>query len=445
MKTNEIRKKFLELQEKNGHKIISSAKITPEDDPTTLFVGSGMQPLIPYLFGEPHPCGNKIANSQKSFRSGDIEEIGDNRHTTFFEMLGNWSFGDYFKKDQIKFFFTFLIDKEIGLNLDAEKLYVTVFSGSEEYNIPKDTESVDIWKECFSSVGVSCGVGNIITEKNGDSIGMKDGERIFYYNDKKNWWSRCGEIKNMPLGELGGPDSEVFYDFGKEHTSKKFLNLKPHPNTESGRFLEIGNSVFMEYVKDDGIFKRLKNKNVDFGGGLERLAMVSQKQNDIFLIDVFSNAINILGGKDEYKKNTKSFRIILDHLRASIFIISDGVTTSNTDKGYVLRRLLRRVIYHLHYVLDKISVLHNLINTIISEYEGTYSNLDGKKIFFVINEELDKFLKAIEKGTVKFEKIYKQNGDITPQDAFELFTTFGFPLDVTQDLSDKKNIKIDQI
>ncbi len=444
MKTNEIRKKFLELQEKNGHKIISSAKIIPEDDPTTLFVGSGMQPLIPYLFGEIHPCGNKIANSQKSFRSGDIEEIGDNRHTTFFEMLGNWSFGDYFKKEQIHTFFTFLVDKENGLNLNPEKLYITVFSGSDEYNIPKDTESVDIWKECFTSVGVSCGVGNILTEENGDKIGMKEGDRIFYYNDKKNWWSRCGEIKNMPSGELGGPDSEVFYDFGKEYTAKKFLDLKTHPNTESGRFLEIGNSVFMEYVKDNGKFKRLKNKNVDFGGGLERLAMVSQKQNDIFLIDLFANAINVLGGKDAYKKNIKSFRIILDHLRASVFIISDGVITSNTDKGYVLRRLLRRVIYHLHYVLDKISVLPELINAIIFEYKDTYSNLDGKKIFFAINEEAEKFLKTIEKGTIKFEKIYNQKENITPQDAFELFTTFGFPLDVTQDLSDKKNIKINQ-
>ena len=444
MKINEIREKFLNFQIKNKHKIIPSSSIIPTNDPTTLFVGSGMQPLIPYLFGKEHPCGKRISNSQKSFRSGDIEEIGDNRHTTFFEMLGNWSFGDYFKKEQIQNFFTFLTSKEEGLNLDPKKLYVTVFSGSEKYNIPKDLESVNIWKNCFSSVGIDTDAQEIISEENGDKVGMEEGKHIFYYNSEKNWWSRCGTPETMPSGELGGSDSEVFYDFGEENTSKNYFHLKPHPNTESGRFLEIGNSVFMEYVKENNSFKKLKNKNVDFGGGLERLAMVAQNKTDIFLIDIFKNSIEVLGGINIYNKHTKSCRIILDHLRASIFIISSGVLPSNTDKGYILRRILRRLIYHLQYTLNNFAVLPNLVTSLIYEYKNIYKELNDKNIIKTIEEEAKKFLEVIKKGTSKFENTYNQKKIITAKDAFELFTIFGFPFDVTQDLAEKKNIKIDK-
>ncbi len=240
MTINEIRTKYLEFFKANGHTIIPSAPIVPQNDPTTLFTGSGMQPLVPYLLGEPHPKGNRLVNSQKSFRAEDIEEVGDNRHTTFFEMLGNWSLGDYFKKEQLPFFFKFLTE-EIGL--DPKNLYVTAFIGDEKNNVPQDTESAAIWKELFASKGIDAKVVSIGSEADGYRMGMQGG-RIFYYEAKKNWWSRAGVPENMPAGEPGGPDSEMFYDFGTPHDAK--FGSECHPNCDCGRFLEIGNSVFMQ-------------------------------------------------------------------------------------------------------------------------------------------------------------------------------------------------------
>src|SRR6185437_12459070 len=296
MTVSEVRKRYLDFFKARGHAIIPSAPIVPENDPTTLFTSSGMQPLIPYLLGKDHPEGKRLTDAQLSFRAGDIEEVGDNRHTTFFEMLGNWSLGDYFKQEQLPWFFEYLTSKSEGLGLDPKNLYVTVFAGDPETDMPADTESIEIWKKLFSSAGVDAGFIELGTEEAGYEKGMQGG-RIFSYGAKKNWWSRAGVPANMPAGEPGGPDSEMFYDFGTvagiQHDPKWGPNC--HPNCDCGRFIEIGNSVFMQFIKNaDGTFGNLPKQNVDFGGGLERLTAATRGNPDVFLIDAFDAARNAL-------------------------------------------------------------------------------------------------------------------------------------------------------
>src|SRR3989344_1346221 len=268
MTVAKVRRRYLDFFAKRGHAIIPSASLVPENDPTTLFTSSGMQPLVPYLLGQPHPQGARLANSQLSFRAGDIEEVGDNRHTTFFEMLGNWSLGDYFKKEQLPWAYEFLTEE---LKLPKEKLWFTCFAGDDALGLPKDTESAEIWKQ----------------------IGVPE-ERIHFYDAKKNWWSRSGTPEKMPAGEPGGPDSEIFYEFTNVEHDIAF-GEKCHPNCDCGRFMEIGNSVFMEYIKNsDGSFGKLPKQNVDFGGGLERLTAATRDNPDVFLIDVFDSARAVL-------------------------------------------------------------------------------------------------------------------------------------------------------
>src|SRR3989344_4688123 len=345
MDVNEVRAKYLKFFEQRGHVVIPSAPIVPQNDPTTLFTGSGMQPLIPYLLGEPHPKGSRLVNSQKSFRQSDIDEVGDNRHTTFFEMLRNWSLGDYFKKEQLPWIFEFLTD-EIGL--DPRKLYVTVFAGDDKNAMPQDDESAHIWKELFATKGLEATDVTLGSEADAARLGMQGG-RIFYYDSKKNWWSRAGVPENMPTGEPGGPDSEMFYDFGTPHDLKFGDNC--HPNCDCGRFMEIGNNVFMQYIKQaDGTFSLLPKQNVDFGGGLERIAAATNNDPDVFRTDVFWDIITLLehfsGKSYDDSRFQRSFRIIADHIRASVFIVGEGVRPANTDHGYVLRRLIRRASQH---------------------------------------------------------------------------------------------------
>ncbi|MEK7540149.1 MAG: alanine--tRNA ligase-related protein, partial [Patescibacteria group bacterium] len=284
MKLQEIRQKYLDFFKRQGHVILPSASLVPENDPTTLFTGSGMQPMIPYLLGEKHPQGTRLADSQKCFRSGDIEEVGDNRHTTFFEMLGNWSLGDYFKQEQISWMFKFLI-QELGLN--PNKLYVTVFRGNPDLNLPRDEESAELWKKLFATQQINAKIVDFP-----ERDGLQDG-RIFYYSESKNWWSRAGTPNNMPVGEPGGPDTEMFWDFGLElglHEQSQWKNEPCHVNCDCGRFAEIGNNVFMQYMKKESGFELLPKQNVDFGGGLERLATATLDNPDMFAIDVFDQA-----------------------------------------------------------------------------------------------------------------------------------------------------------
>ena len=280
MNANEIRQKYLDFMKRKGHAEIAPAPLVLTDDPTTLFTGSGMQPLMPYLLGQPHPDGTRLTNSQPCLRLMDLEDVGDPRHTTVFEMLGNWSLGDYFKKEQIENFFEFLT-QEIGL--DPEKIYVSCFIGDEKYNIPRDDEAAEIWQEVFASAGVSHDIAEIGAAANGAKRGINPGERIFFYDDQENWWSRGGGIKTTPVGDPCGPDSEVFYDFGEQYQDEQKYG-KSHPASDGARFMEIGNQVFMEYRRTEQGFEPLKNKNVDFGGGLERIAAASIDSYDVFEI-----------------------------------------------------------------------------------------------------------------------------------------------------------------
>jgi len=421
MTVSEVRERYLAFFAKRGHAIIPSAPIVPENDPTTLFTSSGMQPLVPYLLGQPHPKGTRISDSQMSFRAEDIEEIGDNRHTTFFEMLGNWSLGDYFKQEQLAWFFEFLTSKDEGLGLDSEKLYVTTFSGDEESGMKADTESVEIWKK----------------------ISIPE-ERIFSYGAKKNWWSRSGVPSHMPAGEIGGPDSEVFYDFGTPHDEK--FGKECHPNCDCGRFIEIGNSVFMQFIKNaDGTFSELPKKNVDFGGGLERLTATTLGNPDIFLIDVFDAARAVIekhsGKKYGDAEATRSFRIILDHIRAASFFIASGIRPSNTEQGYILRRLIRRAIREADKLGIRDAVLAEVAEGFGASYAEAYPFIKEQTV--LIREELEKeetqFRKTLVKGLREFEKM----GEAI--DAFMLFTTYGFPIELTAEIAQERGLSIDLV
>ena len=428
MTVAEVRRRYLDFFAKRGHKIIPSAPIVPENDPTTLFTSSGMQPLVPYLLGQPHPEGTRIVDSQLCFRAEDIEEIGDNRHTTFFEMLGNWSLGDYFKKEQLTWFYEFLTNKGEGLGLDPQKLYMTTFSGDEESGMAADTESVKIWKD----------------------IGIAD-DHMFTYGAKKNWWSRAGVPTAMPPGEIGGPDSEVFYDFGthlKLHEQSVWKDETCHPNCDCGRFVEIGNSVFMQFIKTaDGIFLELPKKNVDFGGGLERLAAAVRGDADIFMIDVFDAARSMLeqrSGK-QYSNDgltisiMKSFRIILDHMRAAAFFIASGIRPSNTEQGYVLRRLIRRSLIEADKLGIKEAVLAEVAEGFGVAYAEAYPFVRAAET--TIREELEKeetqFRKTLAHGMHELEKM---GNNI---DAFMLFTTYGFPVELTEEIAKERGVALD--
>jgi len=433
----EVRHKYLEFFKAKGHTIIPSAPLVPENDPTTLFTGSGMQPLVPYLLGQPHPSGNRLVDSQKAFRSGDIEEVGDNRHTTFFEMLGNWSLGDYFKQEQLPWFFEFLV-KEIGL--DANKLFVTAFIGDERNNVPRDTEAAEIWQRLFAEQGIEAKVVDIGSEADGYVKGMQGG-RIFYYDAKKNWWSRAGVPENMPAGEPGGPDSEVFYDFGTEHDTK--WGPECHPNCDCGRFLEIGNSVFMQYIKNaDGTFSLLPKQNVDFGGGLERIAAVSENSSDIFTVAHRSIIKEIEASTGTtYAGNTRAYRIIADHVKAAVFLISDGVVPDTKDQGYFVRRLLRRAVLFLHRLSESTSLV-SVIPGIIDEYKDQYPELLDKAqdIAAHIAAEEAKFVATLARGQKELERFIGQ-GNLSAQDAFQLVTTYGFPLELIMEEAGERGIK----
>lgn len=403
---------YISFFQKQKHKQIPNAPLVPENDPTTLFTSSGMQPLVPYLLGEPHPQGKRLVNVQNSFRAQDIDEIGDNRHTTFFRMLGNWSLGDYFKNEQLPWFFTFLTKE---LRLPAEKLYVTVFQGYND--IPKDEDAASIWKELFTSVGID----------------PKD--RIFYYGTSKNWWSRAGTPENMPAGEPGGPDSEVFFDFETSHDTK--FGKSCHVNCDCGRYMEIGNSVFMQYVKlQDGSFKELPQKNVDFGGGLERLLAASENKQDVFQTNLFAPIIKTVTqetGKN-YADHAREMRIITDHCIGSCFMVSSGITPSNTEQGYILRRLIRRSIDNLDNLGGK--NVEGIFETIVAQYQSTDQKLaeDFEKIKLTVLEEQQTYRKAQDRAKAYIVKKYpeKKQGDelygtteISSDDAFTLYATHG--------------------
>ena len=463
---NEIRRKYIDFMVKNGHVAIPSAALVPDNDPTTLFTGSGMQPMVPYLLGETHPMGTRITDSQKCFRADDIEEVGDNRHTTFFEMLGNWSFGDYTKADQINWMFEFLVD-ELGLN--PNNLYISAFGGDAENGLPRDTEAPELWKALFEAKNIVAGVADIGTEANGYERGMKAGERIFYYEAKKNWWSRAGTPEKMPIGEPGGPDSEMFYDFGTPHDTKWGEHC--HPNCDCGRFMEIGNNVFMEYVKTgENEFTELKSKNIDFGGGLERIAAAANNEADVFKTDLLWNVITQiqnLSGK-LYPDYEEAFRVVTDHIRGAVFMIGDGIMPGNSEQGYFVRRLLRRAVRYADILEIPSGELQNLAESVIETFGAHYTNLVAQKeqIKHAIALEEEQFRKTLEHGLKQFNKISLQvhltstevdgkkvidksvvpvtKQAISAQNAFDLFTTYGFPIELTEEIATEKGLIVDK-
>lgn len=469
MKGNDVRQKYLDFMQARGHAIVPSAALVPENDPTTLFTGSGMQPMLPYLLGETHPKGTRVADSQKCFRAEDIDEVGDNSHTTFFEMLGNWSFGDYFKEEQIEWIFTFLVD-EIGI--DPNRLYVTAFGGDSKNNLPKDEDAPRIWQKLFAQHGIDAQIADMGTDETGAHRGMREGERIFYYDAKENWWSRAGVPDNMPVGEPGGPDSEMFFDFdpsGAMHDPK--FGEHCQPSCDCGRFMEIGNSVFMQYVKQsESEFVDLANKNIDFGGGLERLVAAANNEADVFKSDLMwpvITQIQDLSGK-QYEEHLQAFRVITDHIRGAVFMIGDGVLPSNTEQGYFVRRLLRRSVRYGDQLGVPTGQFKELANSVIDTYAGHYANLaeDRDKIIEAIDKEEEQFRKTIEKGLKQFNKIQLQvhltskevdgarvidteaggtaKRAISGKNAFELFTTYGFPIELTEEIAAEKGLIVDR-
>lgn len=441
MTAQNIRQAYLDYFVERGHKIIPRAKIVPNNDPTTLFTGSGMQPLINYLLGEEHPGGTKLVDSQTCLRAQDIEEVGDNRHTTFFEMLGNWSMGDYFKEEQITWFFDFLVNI-VGLN--PERLYVTCFIGDEKYKIPKDEQSSNIWKQLFSSVNIEPNVVEIGSEENGYKIGTGNG-RIFYYDSSKNWWCRAGNIDEMPIGEPGGPDTEVFYEYNFIEHDKSF-GPKCHPNCDCGRFIEIGNSVFMEYIKTKEGFTQLPKQNVDFGGGLERIAAAKLNSPDVYKISLIWPIIEKIEqiSNKNYDSHQESMRVISDHLRAATFLAVDGVVPSNKAQGYVMRRLIRRAIRFAFDLGIEQSFLQEVIPTIISIYQNDYPEVkeNSETVLLILKNEEKIFRQTLKKGIKEFDKLTK-NQKLNASSLFKLYDTFGFPIELSLEEAFKKNIEVE--
>lgn len=419
MTASNIISKYISFFEKREHKLIPNSPLVPLNDPTTLFTNSGMQPLIPYLAGEPHPEGTRFVNVQNVFRGqgalDDINEVGDNRHLTFFRMLGNWSLGDYFKKEQLPWMFEYITE---DLKINPQNLYVSVFEGYKE--IPKDDESIKIWTEIFENLGIDAQ------------------KRIVLYGPKKNWWSRAGVPENMPAGELGGPDSEIFYDFGDDlrlHEESQYKDYECHINCDCGRFLEISNTVFMQYKKVEGEkFEKLPKSNVDHGAGVERLLMASENQPDVFLTSLFKpivQAIEKSSGK-KYGDATREMRMITAHLTSSTFIVSAGVIPSNKDQGYILRRLIRRSVDSYNKIGGK--NMESVIESIVEQYKSTDPDLvkNFENIKYTILEETTKYQHAQTKAKSFLIKKYKQSGDelmgrteISADDAFIIYTTHG--------------------
>lgn len=432
MTGNEIRQKYLDFFKSKGHAIIPSASLIPEDK-TVLFNTAGMQPLVPYLLGVKYPQGTRLADAQKCLRTDDIAEVGDNRHLTFFEMLGNWSLGDYFKKDSIAWSFELLTSKE-WFGIDPHKLYVTVFEGDKAMGILRDDESIGYWKEAFASVDIEASIAN---------------GRISAYPKKKNWWELAGP------GPCG-PDTEIFYDTEKEH-DKAFGDVC-HANCDCGRFVEIWNNVFMEYEKkQDGkggwLYEPLIQKNVDTGMGLERITMVLQGKETVFDTDLFIDPFEPINDLLHQMGFEKSFRIIADHIRASVFLLADGMRPSNKDAGYILRRLIRRTLIHSRKTSISEQKLEECIENVVQFYGDYYSELKNNKkdIFDEFKKETDTFKVAFEKGMKEFDKKFPEMNSSSVEsfhsvgkEAFDLYQTFGFPMEEIKELLEERGYVFDE-
>lgn len=422
LKYNEIREKYLDFFKKKGHAEIPSAPLVPENDPSVLFVNAGMFPLVPFLMGEKHPKGTRLTNSQRCVRTGDIDEVGNNFHCTSFEMLGNWSLNDYFKEEALRYTLEFFVEE---LGLDINNIYASVFGGED--GIPEDKASISTWKDLFKEYGIDANVGK--------------GERIQKFGKKENWWG-------LDSGGPCGPDSEIFYDTGKEPCGKD-CNV----NCDCGKYIEIGNNVFMEYLKEGDDLKPLGRHNVDFGGGLERITAVIQKTDSVYEIDIYKPILEkikeITEENIDTKVNTedilKSQRIIVDHIKASTWIVMDGVVPSSNQQGYILRRLIRRAVRHAKKLNIKQPFTKEIAEVAINQFSPIYPELDEKReeIIKIIEDEEIKFNNTLENGLKELENLLEQKNKISGEDAFKLYETYGLPLEVTEEILTEKNITLE--
>lgn len=436
----EIRARYFSYFEERGHVVIPRAALIPREDPTTLFTGSGMQPLIPYLLGAVHPAGDRLVDSQTCFRSEDVDEVGDNRHTTFFEMLGNWGLGSYFKAEQLPWLMTFLVDE---LGLDPHRLHVSVFAGAPAFDIPPDEESVGLWTELFTARGVPVTMADPGTGERAAAEGTNDA-RITLYDESKCWWSRVGSAAGMPVGEPGGPDSEVFFRFDQvEHDTAYGVHC--HVHCDCGRYVEIGNSVFMEYQRTEDGFVPLPQKNVDFGGGLERLAMAVADSHDIFRIDLLWPVVQRVEEMSgvSYEDNPVPLRVISDHMRSIVFCALDGLEPSNTSQGYVMRRFARRAIRQGHLIGIESHLLAPLVDTVVESYRDAYPELveARDRIAGVLEREETLFRTTLGRGVREFGKIVA--GRLTGEAVFTLFDTYGFPPDLSVEEAQRTGVEIE--
>lgn len=408
-----LKKKYLEFFQEKGHKVIANASLIPENDPTALFISAGMHPLVPYLLGQPHPSGKRLVNVQKCLRTSDIDEVGDSFHLSFFEMLGNWSLGDYFKQESIRWSYEFLTGEE-WLNLDPERLSYTVFAGDDES--PRDVESAEVWI----------------------ALGIPE-EKIFYLSKKDNWWG--------PVGNTGpcGPDTEIFYDTGKEACGEDC-----QPGCSCGKYCEIWNNVFMEYNKTpDGKYVPLKQKNVDTGMGVERTTAVLQGKDNAYDTEIFKpliDKVKELAGLQEVAPNqVRSVRVIVEHARASTFLLAEGIAPRNVDQGYVLRRMIRKAIRHGKLIGIKDKFLSDLAQTTIVNYVEDYPHLreHEEAIISELEKEYKKFNNTLQKGLNRFNRIARKEKKISGKNAFLLYQSFGFPIEITKELGVENDILVD--
>jgi alanyl-tRNA synthetase len=423
--SSELRQKYLGFFKSKDHAIIPSSSVVPENDPTLLYINCGVAPLVPYLMGEKHPKGNRLADVQKSIRTIDIEEVGDDTHLTFFEMLGNWSIGDYFKKEAIEWSWEFLTDEQ-WLGLDPKRIYVTVFEGNED--APRDDESIEHWKRQYEKVGIKAGVCAREEKASDDS-------RIFTLGSD-NWWG--------PAAETGptGPSTEIFYDTRPEEGP---LDDTHEELADNFRLVEIWNNVLMEFnKKEDGTFEKLAKQNVDTGMGLERTLAVLNGLENVYVTDVFAPIIKrleeISGKSYKEEKNKRPMRIVADHIKAAAIIIGDGVEPSNSERGYVLRRIIRRAIRQGKSLGIRVEFIADIAKIVQEIYGDFYPEVKKQAILDILQEEEDRFGKTLEKGEREIDKL--KSGEIDGKIAFNLFQTYGFPVEMTEEVAKEKGITI---
>ncbi len=441
MNAQQIRKAYLEFFKDRGHAIVPRANLVPQEDATTLFTGSGMQPMVPYLLGADHPSGTKIVDSQVCFRAEDIEEVGDTRHTTLFEMLGNWSLGDYYKKEQITWIFEFLVDV---VGLDPTRIYPTCYIGNAEFNIPKDIEAAEVWQELFRGKGIEAKMVDVGSEQNGYEQGMQGG-RIFFYDGKQNWWSRGGPEVSTPIGDPCGPDSEIMYEFPNiEHNP--IFGPNCHIACDCGRYFEIGNNVFMGYKRTESGFEKLDKPNIDFGGGLERIAVALEGSGDMFKISILQPIIDKLEELSDkaYNEHAAAMRVIADHLRAAMWLAVDGVVPSNNQQGYVMRRLMRRAIRYGLELGIATDFCTKIIPTVVDLYEADFPEVAEHKemAIEVFNREEKIFRQTLRNGVKEFGKMTK-DGTLSGEHVFKLYDTYGFPVELSVEEAGMNNVVVE--